>query len=458
MDSYFLQTCILKLSITNKEFLSVVSLLLPEYCFTSEVSADIYTVASGFFRQFNAAIGEEAIFIELDTYLEQKKKQDKAPHYGEYLNQILDLKEPSVDYIIHSLSEFIKKREFERGAIRFAELVSKEKYTQARTLMHEVLKAGVEKENVGLRYFDNFDNIPKRAEVDTYLMKTGVPDLDTILGGFNRRQFICIMGGPKGKKSWALIHFGITGLRQGLNVLHVTHELSDEETEARYDQGVGALTARASEETYVPVFGFNEVTKKYELDEPIRPNIKGLRRIQTVRSKLQRFGGNLIIKKFPMGSCSTADLDRYLSYLETYERFIPDVVINDYADVMAMDGTKETRHQINECYIWHKKLADSKRCIVFTASQVRREAIKKQRITGADFAEDIRKFANVDIALALCQTDIQKKYQEMLLYIIANRTGPQDRGCYIQTCFDIGQFCISSRPQSLQAVTDDDDE
>src|SRR5690606_13634892 len=85
----------------------------------------------------------------------------------------------------------------------------------------------------------------------------------------------------------------------------------------------------------------------------IRPSIFDDAAVAKTRQRVSRLGGRIIIKKYPMGTCSMSELNRYLNYLERYENFIPDLIINDYADLMEEVVSQEAspRQGINQVYI-----------------------------------------------------------------------------------------------------------
>ena len=146
-----------------------------------------------------------------------------------------------------------------------------------------------------------------------------------------------------------------------------------------------------------------------------------------------------------MGSCSNKKLERYMDYLETYEDFVPDILINDYPDIMAPDDpTQATRDQLNTSYITHKRWGDERNMLVAVVSQATRAAIRSKRLTMKDFAEDIRKLANVDCAIGVCQTDAQALTNLATLYVVAARRGKMDVGAGVIMNLDAGQVFSDS--------------
>lgn len=436
------QDCFLRLASTNTQFLKLTRTSVPPNYFSSEVTETLVKCCFSYFDQFQ----EAPIHHLYDEMLRKlvNKEPKEVTRYTDYLRKISEMHEPSMDYILSRINEFVKARSFENAAIEFVTLIERNKITAAKELMYEALKVGIEKEDVGLTYFNLDTPTYLNNNEYNYLTSTGVPTLDKLIGGYKRGEFVCILGGYKGKKSWSLIKVGEESLMRGLNVLHISHEMNADEIEMRYDMAIGGLVSdRDISEVQIEIVDDignieNKYTKRVE-------NVYNKEAVFEVRKKLHRHGGNLIIKKYPMRTGTMSELDRYLDYLETYHDFIPDVVLNDYADIMLLPKAGNTRDSLNTIYMDHKRLADERNMLVITVSQVNREALSKEKLTMKDIAEDARKVGNVDVMVSYSQTDTQEKDNIMRGQVIATRSRKgMGCGCLFKQNLDIGQFCTGS--------------
>lgn len=443
--SQHLQTRMAYLSIFDDDFLSKIRLVLDPTIFTQPEAQTIIEACFSYWDLFKEA-PKDHFLDTLDKHLVGASAERKTLLIT-YAKRIRLMKKPNPRYVLKRLSDFIRASELGQAAIKFAQHVSRGQFVEAENLMREAMRSGIRDENVGLDYLVDYQRLKTRGLADDLLMKTGVASLDKIIGGYKRSQLVCFLGGPKGKKSWGMMYLARTALLFGLNVLHITHEMTEKETEQRYDQIFGSMVA-SSKPKAVTFCIYDSKSKKFKTHKELRPTVYDTKEVQRVRKRVRRFGGRLIVKKYPMGTCTMAEIRRYIDYLEDFEDFRPDVVINDYADIMKGGKNEELRNQINALYIAHKGLADEKDILVVTASQAKREAIRRAVITMKDFAEDIRKAANVDLALAICQTEPQMLQQQALLYIVANRSGPQERFCRIGMQLEAGQFCLWSTTDS----------
>jgi hypothetical protein len=431
-----------KLAITSDEFLGLVRpILLPNF-FSSVISENCVQICYDYWDSFKKA-PRDHFHDELVRRLPGIKEDDR-PFYAQYLEKIQNLSTPDVDYVVTRVSRFVQCREFESAAIKFAELVREGQFDEASNLMYEALRSGIRRENIGLDYFSDFSYLSKRGLGEEYLIPTGVSALDQLIKGYRRTQLLCFLGGYKGKKSWALQHLARTALLWGRKVVYVSHELSREQVERRFDRSFGALV-KDPEARDVRVCYRDEKTGEFRTEIQRRPSVFDIATVKKVRQKVKRMGGRLIIKKYPIGTCTVDELNRYLNYLERFEEFVPDVLVNDYADIMAYRGRGDNpRHGINDTYLGLKAIADERNCLVVTASQGNREAIRKKKPSQKDVAEDIRKLANVDTMIGVCQTEEMAQQELASLWVVVNRDDIMDVGCNILMNLDIGQFCVSS--------------
>lgn len=438
-----IQDSICMLAMTNNKFLSLVRQSLKPTLLPSFITRDLIRTCYKYYDVAKEAPGGhivDTLKAEL-AYLDV----DRFKLILSYIERISSMKQPNIDYVISRLASYIKTREFNSAALDFVKLVEVGDFDSAQKLMYDTLRIGIAREDVGCVYFSDYSSIYK-MEDDDYLMPIGFKDLESAKVGFKRGEFVCGLGGYKGKKSWFGTYMGKIALLFGLNVLHVTHENSREETEERYDRAFGSLFRKMDDGKELPYYYVDEFgTVKHRFEE--RPSVKNTDARVQARKIMSKYGGKLIIKKYPPLTCTMLDLEEYLNYLETYENFVPDVLINDYADIMKpVNAQHQTRDILNETYLHHKRLADDRKMLVFTLSQTTRKAIRSTKLKMGDLAEDIRKIANVDTLFGICQDDDQAEASLARIYLLASRTTRMDLGCNIIMNIDFGQFCTETFP------------
>lgn len=109
-------------------------------------------------------------------------------------------------------------------------------------------------------------------------------------------------------------------------------------------------------------------------------------------------------------SISVSGIKNVLETWERVEGFIPDVIVIDYADILAPENTRvEFRHQENEKWMALRALSQEKHSCIITATQTNRESYGQKNIKIEHAGEDKRKFAHVTAAYALNQMPDEKR-------------------------------------------------
>ncbi len=186
------------------------------------------------------------------------------------------------------------------------------------------------------------------------------------------------------------------------------------------------------------------------------PKVSPLTWRQAVKSgnKLNRFVGSkrLRLCTFPNSSVNVTGLETVLDRWEVQEGFVPDVIVIDYADILAPqfdDLKKEIRHQENGKWKALRRMAQERYCLVVTATQANASAYKKNRVDMTNFNEDRRKNDHVTGLLGLNQTPEEKDLGEMRIGWLLLRQGEYDENDLVTVlqCLQKGQPHIGSYKQ-----------
>jgi len=440
-----LQDSFLRLAITDTDFLALVAGRVDPALFGSEVTEEVCRICYDFFAQFGEA-PKDHFHDELVRRL-ARMPEEKRELYVRYASKLAGMRQPSRSYVLRRISDWVGYREREYALERAAEALERGDVAEHDLIIRRALEAGLPEEDVGLDYLKDHSGIWFR-EREEPMMPTGIGALDKLIHGYWRGQLVVCLAGYKAGKTWWMIHTCLTALKKGLNVVHISHEVDQEEMEIRLDM---ALTARTTDEDLegreYTFEVLNEETGRTELKKrKYRWLWKDPNRISQARKALSKRGGRLFVKKYPMGQCTPADVEAYLSYLEASQGFVPDLISIDYIDIMDLSklDKRELRHQLNQGYIWAKGLADQKQAVVITVSQVRREAVQKRWVSMKDVAEDARKAGNCDIMLAIGKGPEEIKRGLAGVMVLANRSGRQDCGCMVSQNYNVGRFCLAS--------------
>lgn len=111
---------------------------------------------------------------------------------------------------------------------------------------------------------------------------------------------------------------------------------------------------------------------------------------------------------YPTSSFKASEV-RAAAVLSARQGWVPDVVVIDYADILAPEsGAADTRDQINATWKMLNALRQELDCLVVTATQAKATAYESELIGMGDYSEDKRKYAHVTGMVAINQTDGEK--------------------------------------------------
>jgi hypothetical protein len=333
---------------------------------------------------------------------------------------------------------------------KLREVAQSRKFVNAcRQLLVDTLRADISDKSTGQRFFSKEarkERLRKYVEEEHVLMPFMIEPFDSRGAYLARKMFVLIMGPEKKGKTWGGTHIGKVGLLHGKNVLHITHEsgVTEDILAMRYEMNLASVGGQHKKDDWdhvTPVLREGRGGTHHLTTRKMKPGTVRDGKVDRIISYMQNLGGDLIIKEFSRGSCSMRALENYIDSLEITEGFIPDIIINDYPDIMKLPGG-EYRHGIDKIYQDHASLASERDCLVVAFSQVKASAYHKKNITMSDFAEDKRKAAHCDLAFALCQTTEEEERGRVRFVWVVDRHFQCERTVAgLLQDYSIGQFC-----------------
>jgi len=154
-------------------------------------------------------------------------------------------------------------------------------------------------------------------------------------------------------------------------------------------------------------------------------------------------GRDFRLSVHPSNQLSASGLKAVLDNWESFEGFVPDVIVVDYADnLMSENGKEDFRHQQNRTWQLLRGLSQERHCLVVTATQAAARGYKKASLDMDDFSEDKRKFAHVTGMFGLNQTTEEKRAGIMRLNTIVLR----EADFHIEDEVTVGQALRVGRP------------
>ena len=278
------------------------------------------------------------------------------------------------------------------------------------------------------------------------VIHTGIKPLDDLEIGPARKELFLMIAPPKRGKTWGMIHLAKYALLQKYSVLHVTLEMSEERISQRYIQSFFSVSKRQAT-IRIPIFevgdgrllrlDYQELERKSFDDEGIRKFI--------AREIPRRFKNRppLVIKQFPTRSLTMNGLRAYLDSLERSMKFVPDVVVLDYGDLMKIDANN-LRIDTGRMFQDLRGLAVERDFALITATQGNRESSQAKIVTDAMVAEDYSKIATADNVITFSQTETEREFGLARLFVSNGRNDEDKFSVCISQAYAVGQFCLDA--------------
>jgi hypothetical protein len=348
--------------------------------------------------------------------------------------------------VVGQLQSFVHQQTLKVGILNAVDAIEAGDISKAENVLEKALNSQLVSFDVGTSFMDTGKSLSFFDKVDDGF-PVGIEALDKAGIHIARgTQFTFIAPAKKGK-SWFLVHVGKNALLQRLKVLVVTLEMSEPEYSKRFVQSFFSMTKREAK-VLIPSFKRNEQGMFVGMDqkEVERPSLasSGARALVEKRIK-QQFKNRLplIIKNFPTGTLTIAQYEAYLDQLERLHKFVPDVVLFDYPDLMEVD-TGNQRLDVGDKFRRLRGIAVKRNHALVTPTQGNRQSAESRTTLDTHVAEDYSKIATADVVATYSQTPEEKRLGLARIYVSNARTEEDKFTALITQNYAIGQFALDS--------------
>ncbi len=435
--------------ITEDRFLrEIVPMIHPRY-FQSTYAK----IVSGWVQEYWFKFKEAPKKTIQDIY--QKKSQgirneEEAETIAEFLTRLSDNWEEShtsnVDYALQQASHYLRVRSLECARDDLTETINRQD-----PLKGEAVVANFRRVATGAS--GSVSVVKDSAEVSSAFLDeeerlfTFPGALGKVVGDFVRGDLVAYLSFTNRGKTWWQWFTAQYGMYLGYKSVFITLEMPRNQMVRRAWQSlVGA--PRKDETIVLPYFEESEDEGVYLVrskEEKRKAVNVGEIADQQKSFRFQFRSGDSHIAYFPAFSATVDDIVAYLDNLEYYERFIPDIVVVDYADIIAPSIQGEYRHKLDDIWKRLRRLAQERNILVVTASQSDRTTAHKD-VQVDNVAEDIRKLAHVSKMVGLNQR--QRDYEAGVMRVsqLKERDGRRSfRIAFALQCLEIGRPCLDSK-------------
>lgn len=409
-----------------------------------------------------------------EACIEYWKKYDKAPldHTADLLSHIIEDKahrrskaitrilrgmvalsdNVNTAYVLTQQRQHDRMQQIKAAIIDSAEKINTLQHGaigEIEAVWHELLANNqVADFNPGVRG-SSYKTMMAHMRVTESEFRSGVQLLDRMHVRPARKELFMWLGASGRGKTWALICQGAEALKDRKKVLHITLELDHWKTLQRYYQAILHCSKR-DVPSEITTLDINSKGKLIGLKpKTIKPTFAMDQEFASdeLSAHVKRFGAkrldNLIIKEFPSGTLTLAQLNAYLDALEQEENFIPDLLIVDYAGIMQTD-IKNLRHSHSANVLGLRAICVKRNIAGATAWQSNREGAEAKMVKGTHIAEAWEAIGHCDNIVSFSSSDREFGLGLCRGYVPKGR-GERDKFSFLMTqSYAIGQFCIES--------------
>ncbi len=337
-----------------------------------------------------------------------------------------DIKDGHNDWLMDEFESFTRHKALERAIIDSADLLEKKDYGQVETKIKEAVQISLTKD-MGTNYFEDPRARLMKIKDKNGQISTGWPSLDRrLFGGMNRGELNIFAGGSGAGKSLFLANLGVNWCLQGLNVVYLTLELSEDLVAMRID----AMTTGIS-------------TKEIFKD------------LDNVEMKVRVIGkkaGALQIKYMPSGKTAN-DLRAYLKEFEIKTGRKVDVLLVDYLDLLMPMSRKISPADlfIKDKYVSEelRNLAVEKNCILVTAAQLNRGAVEEVEFDHSHISGGLSKIQTADNVFGIFTSRAMRERGRYQIQLMKTRSS-SGVGQKVDLEFNLETLKISDLPEDEQ--------
>jgi len=310
-----------------------------------------------------------------------------------------DLREEHFDWLMNDFETFTRHKGLERAILESADMLEKGEYGSVEEKIKKAVQIGLQKD-MGTDYFLDPRARLLRIKDKNGQISTGWKAIDDkLFGGMNRGELNIFAGGSGAGKSLFLANLGLNWALQGLNVVYLSLELSEELVSMRMD---AMLTGMPTKEVF--------------------------KNIDDVEMKVRMIGkksGQFQVKYMPSGK-TVNDIRSYMKEYEIKMERKVDVLLVDYLDLLMPIGKKISAENlfVKDKYVSEelRNLAMEKQCICVTAAQLNRGAVEEVEFDHSHISGGLSKIQTADNVFGIFTSRAMRERGRYQLQLMKTRS------------------------------------
>ena len=329
-----------------------------------------------------------------------------------------DLAENHYDWLLQDFETFSKHKALEAAILKSADLLESGEYGACEDLVKQAVQIGLQKD-LGTDYFADPKSRLEAIKDKNGQISTGWPTLDKkLFGGFNRGELNIFAGGSGSGKSLFMANLGVNWCLQGLNVMYLTFELSENLVGMRLDAMVSEI--------------------------PSRDIFKSIDDVQMKVKMIGKKAGAFQVKYMPTGK-NANDVRAYLKEYEIKTGRKVDVLLIDYLDLMHPIGQKISAENlfVKDKYVSEelRNLAMELNTIFVTASQLNRSSVEEIEFDHSHISGGISKINTADNLIGIFTSRAMRERGRYQIQLMKTRSS-SGVGMKVDLGFDVDTLRI----------------
>lgn len=357
----------------------------------------------------------------------------------------------NVDYVASRVSEFVRFQTLKQGILEAAQRIQQGGESSSEDVERILLNTVQKKVNIddpGTYLGDKERALRFLNENNNDYCQIGIKELDKRRLCPTRKELCLFVAARKRGKSFFAIHIGKLASLQRWKVLHITLEMSEEIVLQRYFQTLFSISKR-NETSVTTFFERDELGRLSGLDvqrKKAKLNFEDPKIRKKLSMKLDEWGlrlNNVIVKQFPTGSLTVPQLESYIDSIEIAEKFIPDLIIVDYPQLMKL-STDNYTNSLGQTVVGLRGIAVKHNAAMLVLAQGNRASEDSKQVGSHQIGYDVSMVATCDLCITYSQTPAEKTLGLARLFV-ANARNDEDRFTVLASQnYATGQFCIDS--------------
>lgn len=411
---------VLALLMVSDQFCAAAStMLMPRY-FETPAEQHMCRFVLEHFRQYHKSPKSVALRERAYAYFNTSKHlTSQLEDFDLLLNIVSDLDKSAADqsdYIVNTVRDFCREQAMKDALLKSVDDIQNGKFDDVLRRVQAAQAVGADMNGRGIYLLQDADDRQTIDEV-RLVIPSGYRWMDDpTKGGVAQGELFIVMAPPNTGKTTLLINVGVGVLKNRHKVAHFTCEMSKGIVRAKYDQCLLKKTD----------------AQLGDLDDTGQKVLASW--MKNLRVNLH---ADVYIQDFPPNRLTIDGLRAQIMLMKSRDEFVPDYILVDYMDIMAMPThIKEPHLQLAWLGVELRALAVELGVPIVTATQTTRGGSTKETAMQDDIAGDFTKVATSDFLVSLNQTVKEVEEEQARLFWIKNRLGVKHKTYKLQTDFE----------------------